>query len=152
MAWLRRVSLSGCRVPACGWGGERVAEGRVRAPPRRPRGALILAFSQREKGRSSGRAAGYLPLSRTPDATAQPLRADLHSFFTSAGDAQPMLVDRRITARELLHSIQEERARLEATLARLTGEQILAPGADGPWSVKDILVHISYWERDLLRR
>jgi uncharacterized protein (TIGR03083 family) len=63
-----------------------------------------------------------------------------------------MLVDQRVGTRELLRSIQEERARLEATLARLTGEQILAPGADGPWSVKDILVHISYWERDLLRR
>jgi uncharacterized protein (TIGR03083 family) len=63
-----------------------------------------------------------------------------------------MLVESRVTARELLRSIQEERARLEATLARLTSEQILAPGVDGPWSVKDILVHISYWERDLLRR
>ncbi|HEV8634990.1 MAG TPA: DinB family protein [Chloroflexota bacterium] len=63
-----------------------------------------------------------------------------------------MLVDQRVGTRELLRSIQEERARLEATLARRTGEQILAPGADGPWSVKDILVHISYWERDLLRR
>ncbi|HEY3079316.1 MAG TPA: DinB family protein [Chloroflexota bacterium] len=63
-----------------------------------------------------------------------------------------MVVDHRVTARELLRSIQEERARLEATLARLTAEQILAPGIDGPWSVKDILVHVSYWERDLLRR
>lgn len=63
-----------------------------------------------------------------------------------------MLVESRVTTRELLHAIQAERARFEATLARLTAEQILAPGADGPWSVKDIIVHISYWERDLLRR
>jgi uncharacterized protein (TIGR03083 family) len=63
-----------------------------------------------------------------------------------------MLVESRVTARELLRAVHEERARLEGLLARLTAEQIVAPGVDGPWSVKDILVHISYWERDLLRR
>jgi uncharacterized protein (TIGR03083 family) len=63
-----------------------------------------------------------------------------------------VLVDQRVTLRELLRTIGDERARLDGTLARLTADQIQAAGLENGWSVKDILVHISFWERDLLNR
>jgi hypothetical protein len=36
------------------------------------------------------------------------------------------------------------------TLARLTHVQMLLPGVDGEWSVKDALAHISAWERRMI--
>jgi hypothetical protein len=48
---------------------------------------------------------------------------------------------------ELLSQIRNERGLLEETLARLTRPQMLLPGVDGGWSVKDALAHISTWER-----
>lgn len=59
-------------------------------------------------------------------------------------------MDDRIEAlakHELLDQIRSERGRLEETLARLTHSQMLLPGVDGEWSVKDTLAHISTWER-----
>jgi hypothetical protein len=48
---------------------------------------------------------------------------------------------------ELLDQIRSEHGLLEATLSRLTHAQMLLPGVDGEWSVKDALAHISAWER-----
>jgi hypothetical protein len=53
----------------------------------------------------------------------------------------------KLTKPELLDQIRAERGRLEETLARLTHAQMLLPGVDGEWSVKDALAHISTWER-----
>jgi len=53
----------------------------------------------------------------------------------------------KMTRHELLDQIRAERGRLEETLARLTHAQMLLPGVDGEWSVKDALAHISTWER-----
>jgi hypothetical protein len=36
---------------------------------------------------------------------------------------------------------------LEETLGLLTEEQMLEPAFEGGWSVKDILAHVSWWER-----
>ena len=55
-----------------------------------------------------------------------------------------------ITKDELLNQIHIERGRLEETLARLTHAQMLLPGVDGEWSVKDALAHISAWERRMI--
>ncbi len=52
---------------------------------------------------------------------------------------------------ELLEQIRIERGYLEETLARLTHAQMLLPGVDGEWSVKDALAHISTWERWMIR-
>ncbi len=56
-----------------------------------------------------------------------------------------------LTKNELLDQIRTERGRLEETLARLTHPQMLLPGVDGEWSVKDTLAHISTWERWMIR-
>jgi hypothetical protein len=57
----------------------------------------------------------------------------------------------KIAKQELLEQIRSERGLLEGTLARLTHAQMLLPGVDGKWSVKDALAHISTWERWMIR-
>jgi hypothetical protein len=53
-----------------------------------------------------------------------------------------------IITRDILFSqIRIERGLLEETLSLLTHKQMLVPGVDGDWSVKDALAHISTWER-----
>jgi hypothetical protein len=47
---------------------------------------------------------------------------------------------------ELSERLAANRAKLEATLARLTSEQRTAPGAVGEWSAKDVLAHLAEWE------
>ncbi len=56
----------------------------------------------------------------------------------------------KMTKHELLNQIRAERGRLEETLSRLTHAQMLLPGVDGEWSVKDALAHISAWERRMI--
>ena len=55
-----------------------------------------------------------------------------------------------MTKGELLKAIQKGRSEFEAALARLSPEQMAAPGAMGEWSVKDILGHIGMWESRLV--
>jgi hypothetical protein len=55
------------------------------------------------------------------------------------------------TKAELLDQIRVEHGLLEETLARLTHAQMLVPGVEGEWSVKDVLAHISTWERWMIR-
>jgi len=55
-----------------------------------------------------------------------------------------------MTKRELLLTIQRERAAFEAALAGLTPEQMTAPGVMGEWSVKDLLGHVAMWESRLV--
>jgi len=55
-----------------------------------------------------------------------------------------------ITKPELLDQIRAERQRLEEVIAALTSDQMLQPGASGEWTVKDVLAHISAWERRML--
>ncbi len=53
---------------------------------------------------------------------------------------------------QLLADIDEEWAHVERICAGLTEGELVAPGADGGWSVKDTLCHISAWEKYLLDR
>ncbi|NIS79052.1 MAG: ClbS/DfsB family four-helix bundle protein [Anaerolineales bacterium] len=48
---------------------------------------------------------------------------------------------------KLMASILAAREKLETTLSRVQEEQMTVPGAIGEWSVKDLLAHISVWER-----
>ena len=55
-----------------------------------------------------------------------------------------------ISKAELLHLIQTERADLETGLGGLTEEQMVQGGVEGEWSIKDILAHLTFWERRML--
>jgi hypothetical protein len=50
----------------------------------------------------------------------------------------------------LLNDIYTERRRLEKNLSMLTAEDMLQPGVTGTWSVKDIVAHLSAWEKLLM--
>jgi hypothetical protein len=54
--------------------------------------------------------------------------------------------------KELLTELDKEWAHIERICASLTETDMVAAGADGEWSVKDILCHISAWEKYLLDR
>jgi hypothetical protein len=58
---------------------------------------------------------------------------------------------KKLNKTELLDQIRSEHGLLEATLSRLSHAQMLLPGVDGEWSVKDALAHISTWERWMIR-
>jgi hypothetical protein len=49
----------------------------------------------------------------------------------------------------LLTAITHERANLEATLTRLNEAQMTAPAAIHGWTIKDLLAHITAWEKHL---
>jgi hypothetical protein len=49
----------------------------------------------------------------------------------------------------LLDQIRTDRAKLEDALARVSSTRLEEPGAMGNWTVKDILAHITAWERRL---
>jgi hypothetical protein len=53
---------------------------------------------------------------------------------------------------ELLAELDQEWATIERLCAALNENEMLAPGVQEEWSVKDILVHISAWEKYLLDR
>ncbi len=48
---------------------------------------------------------------------------------------------------ELIRLIRATSTRMELLLAQLSVAEINQPGAVGVWSVKDVLVHIGFWER-----
>lgn len=56
-----------------------------------------------------------------------------------------------MTKKELLEQVRSERGQLEETLARLTHPQMLLPGVESDWTVKDTLAHISTWERWMIQ-
>jgi len=51
------------------------------------------------------------------------------------------------TKSALIDVIGTERARLESLLEGLSETQMIEPGVEATWSIKDILAHISTWER-----
>ena len=51
---------------------------------------------------------------------------------------------------ELLANIRSGRAQLEARLAPLSVEQLLAPVLHGNWSVKDLIAHFGFWEQRIV--
>lgn len=57
---------------------------------------------------------------------------------------------RPTTKNQLLLEIEKERNALEEFLSLLTPDQMIQPGALGPWSVKDVLAHLTEWEQMFL--
>jgi uncharacterized protein (TIGR03083 family) len=51
---------------------------------------------------------------------------------------------------ELLADIRAEWARWEALLGEVDEGQMTQPGAAGEWSVKDILAHVAWFEREMV--
>ena len=56
------------------------------------------------------------------------------------------------TRSELLAELDREWAYIERICAGLRESEMLAPGVEGDWSVKDILCHLAAWEKYLLDR
>jgi len=57
----------------------------------------------------------------------------------------------RFSKPELLERIGSERRCLEETLNQLSKEQMVQPGAEAVWSVKDMLAHLVVWEKYLVQ-
>lgn len=55
------------------------------------------------------------------------------------------------TKAEVLELVRNAHDELEQVVRQLTDEQIDAPTGDDAWSIKDIMAHITAWERVLLR-
>ena len=47
----------------------------------------------------------------------------------------------------LAGQLQESRERLLAAFAGLSDDEMTQPGVAGEWSVRDLLVHLAYWDR-----
>jgi hypothetical protein len=56
----------------------------------------------------------------------------------------------QFTKAELLDAIRVRRKRLEEALAQLGEDQMIQPGVESNWSVKDILAHIVAWEQRMV--
>ena len=61
-------------------------------------------------------------------------------------------MDENTTKAKLLAELDQEWAHIERLCAGLTESKMITPGVEGGWSVKDILVHLSAWEKYLLDR
>ncbi len=49
-----------------------------------------------------------------------------------------------------INTLKQSRAEWEALLAQVDEEQMLQPGAAGKWSVKDVIVHVAWGEREMV--
>jgi hypothetical protein len=56
-------------------------------------------------------------------------------------------MDDQMTKSKLLETLRSKRAEWDAMLAEVPAERMAEPGVAGEWSVKDIIVHLSYHER-----
>ena len=58
-------------------------------------------------------------------------------------------MENQMTKARLLESIEKEHEQLETILGSLDESQFTTPGAGNGWSIKDILAHITAWERKM---
>jgi uncharacterized damage-inducible protein DinB len=49
-----------------------------------------------------------------------------------------------------INTLKQSRAEWEALLAQIDEERMLQPGAAGKWSVKDVIVHVTWSEREMV--
>jgi hypothetical protein len=59
-------------------------------------------------------------------------------------------MEEQMSKDKLLAEIQNERARLEATLDQLDSQQMMVSGVIDDWTVKDLLAHITVWEQRMI--
>ncbi len=58
----------------------------------------------------------------------------------------------RMDKARILTKIRAERAKLDAAMAGLTEEQMLRPGVQDEWTIKDMSAHIAFWDARLAGR
>ncbi len=51
---------------------------------------------------------------------------------------------------DVLQHIDRERAAFDAAISQISRERLETPGAAGVWSVKDIVAHVSWAEREMI--
>jgi hypothetical protein len=56
-----------------------------------------------------------------------------------------------MTKNEILARLAESREKLLATIDGLSEQEMTQPGVNGDWSIKDILVHLTRWEAELVK-
>jgi uncharacterized damage-inducible protein DinB len=56
-------------------------------------------------------------------------------------------MDEEMTKARLIETLQTKRAEWDALLAQVPEERMVLPGAAGTWSVKDVIAHITDYER-----
>lgn len=56
-------------------------------------------------------------------------------------------MDTPMTKARLLETLRSKRAEWEALLAQVPADRMTEPGVAGEWSVKDIIAHLTYYER-----
>ncbi len=49
-----------------------------------------------------------------------------------------------------INTLEQSRAEWEALLAQVDEERMLQPGAAGKWSVKDVIAHVTWGEREIV--
>ncbi len=57
---------------------------------------------------------------------------------------------RRVRKEDMLAELTASRAALDQAIAGLSVDQMLAVGAEGIWSVKDVLAHLVAWESEVV--
>jgi hypothetical protein len=123
------------------------------------RAALISLFGMRWGGAKSGVTpedwAEYQSLCQpeSPDFILD--LPDYYAFFTytlfhGKVAQSPPRMDNRMSKARFLKTMQAERERWEALLARLNATQMAQPGVTGDWSVKDIVAHVTAYEHGLV--
>jgi hypothetical protein len=60
------------------------------------------------------------------------------------------MADLDLRKKNLVERIHTERRRLESNLLALTDADLLLPGVNGDWSIKDLMAHLSDWEQRFL--
>jgi hypothetical protein len=60
------------------------------------------------------------------------------------------LMDRPDSKQAFLDILRAERRRWQELLDRFDGDLLVVPGPDGTWSVRDIVVHVTAYERGLV--
>jgi hypothetical protein len=56
----------------------------------------------------------------------------------------------QMTLAAFLDSLRSGRAEWEALLAQIAADRMTQPGVEGDWSIKDIVAHVTWHEREML--
>jgi hypothetical protein len=70
-----------------------------------------------------------------------------HTTPALAAELAQLAGNRPMTAARLAGILQDERARWNALLAQVGPERMEAPGVEGTWSVKELVAHLTWYER-----